>query len=58
MLKGVLDQDWAETYVQRAEVGGRTVYRVRVGKAVTRGEAQRLAQRLAAAGYDVIVVAE
>ena len=58
MLKGVLDRDWAETYVQRAEMGGRTLYRVRVGKAVTRGEAQRLAQRLAAAGYDVIVVGE
>ena len=58
LLKGLLDRDWAETYVQRAEIGGRTLYRVRVGKAVTRGEAQRLAQRLAAAGYDVIVVGE
>ncbi|MBI3031459.1 MAG: septal ring lytic transglycosylase RlpA family protein [Candidatus Rokubacteria bacterium] len=58
LLKGVLDRDGAATYVQRAEIGGRTLYRVRVGKAVTRGEAQRLAQRLAAAGYDVIVVGE
>src|SRR3989304_3273762 len=55
-LKGGPARDWTETYVQRAEVGGRTVYRVRVGKAVTRGEAQRVAQRLAAAGDDVIVV--
>ena len=58
MLKGMLERDWADAYVQRVEVGGRTVYRVRVGRAVTRGEAQRLAQRLATASYDVIVVGE
>src|SRR3990172_5267112 len=32
ILKGVLARDWTETYVQRAEVGGRTGYRGRGGK--------------------------
>ena len=47
--------DW---YVQRAEVGGRTFYRVRVGTYASRLEAQRVAQRLAAVGYTVIVMEE
>lgn len=58
VLKDILDRAWADTYVQRAELGGRTVYRVRVGKAATRSEAQGLAQRLTAAGYEVIVMEE
>ena len=56
-LKDELDRAWTGTSVQRVEVGGRTFYRVRVGKN-TRLEAQHLAQRLAAAGYTVIVLEE
>lgn len=57
-LKDELDRAWTGTSVQRVEVGGRTLYRVRVGRSATRLEAQRLAQRLAAAGYTVIVMEE
>lgn len=55
VLKDLLDRTWQETYVQRAEVGGRTVYRVRVGPYATRQEARDVAQRLSEAGYTVIV---
>jgi len=58
VLKDMLDRAWADTYVQRAEVGGQTVYRVRVGTYATRREAHRVAQHLAAAGYEVIVMEE
>lgn len=58
VLRRELEQAWAATYVQRADVGGRAVYRVRVGKYATRAEALRLAQRLAAAGYEVVVMEE
>lgn len=56
VLRRELEQAWTEIYVQRADVGGRAVYRVRVGKYATRTEAQRLAQRLAGAGYQVVVM--
>lgn len=57
-LKDVLDRTWDDAHIQRAEVGGRAVYRVRVGHYATRQEAREQAQRLAAAGYLVIVVGE
>lgn len=57
-LKDELARAWAGTYVQRAEIGGRLFYRVRVGTYATRLEAHRQAQRLAAAGYAVIVMEE
>ncbi len=56
VLKNELVRAWPDAYVQRSDVGGRVVYHVRVGKYATRGEAQQLAQRVAAAGYDVIVI--
>jgi len=58
VLKDILARTWADTSIQRAEIGGQVFYRVRVGKYAARPEAQRLAQRLAAAGYEVIVIGE
>ena len=55
-LKGELERTWSGAFVRRAEVGGRPVYRVRVGRFATRQEAQGLAQQLAAAGHAVLVV--
>lgn len=57
-LKNVLDQTWEGTHVQQAEVGGRAVYRVRVGRYASRQEAGGLAERLADVGYAVIVIEE
>lgn len=57
-LKDMLGREWPDSFVQRAEVGGRTFYRVRIGTYASRLEAQRVAQRLAAAGYTVIVMGE
>ncbi len=56
VVKSELDRTWEGAYVHRAEVGGQTVYRVGVGKFASRSEAERLARRLAAAGYEVIVM--
>lgn len=57
-LKDTLGSQWEGASVQRAEVGGRVFYRVRVGTYASRLEAQSVAQRLAAAGYTVIVMGE
>src|SRR5437899_6033906 len=48
----------AEASVRQAEVGGRTIYRVRVGRFASSGEATATARRLARSGYAVIVVTE
>jgi rare lipoprotein A len=48
----------ADANVQQAEVGGRTIYRVRVGRFASSGEADATARRLAKSGYAVIVVGE
>lgn len=58
VLKQELARAWGGAYVERSEVGGQTFYRVRVGKYANRPEAQRMARRLAASGYEVIVVEE
>ncbi len=57
-FKDTLGPEWEGLSVQRAEVEGRVFYRVRVGTYATRPEAQRVAQRLAVAGYTVIVMEE
>ncbi len=57
-FKDTLGPEWEGLSVQRAEVEGRVFYRVRVGTYATRPEAQRAAQRLAVAGYTVIVMEE
>lgn len=58
VVRDILDRSGTAAYVQRAEVGGRWVYRVRAGRYGTRPEAERLARRLAGAGYEVLVVEE
>jgi rare lipoprotein A len=57
-LQRELRRDGAEATVQTADVGGRTVYRVRVGRFDHRPEAEERARRLSAAGYPALVVEE
>jgi DedD protein len=47
---------WPGAHVQKGDVGGRPVWRVRVGRYPTRREAEEAAQRMVAAGHRVIVV--
>jgi len=58
VLRDELARAWTGTYVQPAEVGGQRFYRVRLGRYATRPEAQGEAERLAAVGYNVIVMEE
>ena len=51
-----LARGWPGANVQKGDVGGRPVWRVRVGRYATRREAEEAAQRMAAAGHRVIVV--
>ena len=51
-----LARGWPGAHVQKGDVGGRPVWRVRVGRYATRREAEEAAQRMAAAGHRVIVV--
>jgi rare lipoprotein A len=55
-LRDNLARAWPEARVQRAEVGGRPVWRVRVGNYASRREADDAAKQLAASGYRVMVV--
>jgi len=48
--------DAAVSSVQAAEIGGRMIYRVRVGRFTGRAEAEEYARRLSALGHTVIVV--
>jgi rare lipoprotein A len=48
----------ADARVQPAEVGGRTIYRVRVGRFANRADAVDHARRLTALGHAVLVVEE
>ena len=57
-LRDQLEPRWPAARVQRAEVAGRTLWRVRVGPYATREEAERQARRLAGAGYDALVTGE
>jgi rare lipoprotein A len=58
VLKDILDRAWHGAHVQRSEAAEQTFYRVRVGNYSTRREARRLALRLAASGYPVVVMEE
>ena len=51
-----LARAWPDARVQKADLGGRPVWRVRVGRYPTRREAEEAAQQMAAAGHRVIVV--
>jgi rare lipoprotein A len=57
-LREELDRAWAGALVVPAEVGGRTLFRVRLGGFAARSDAQRIAEQLARAGYTVIIVGE
>ena len=48
--------DTAVSSVQAAELGGRTIYRVRVGRFTGRAEVEEHARRISALGFTVIVV--
>ena len=53
-----LGGEGADAGVQAAEVGGHTIYRVRVGRFAKRAEAEGRARRLSALGHAVLVVEE
>ncbi|MEK7714342.1 MAG: septal ring lytic transglycosylase RlpA family protein [candidate division NC10 bacterium] len=57
-LRDQIEPEWPGARVERAAVAGQTYYRVRVGRYVTRGEAARAAERLAAAGHTAVVAGE
>ena len=57
-LRERLEGAWPGARVERAEVPGRTLWRVRVGRYATRAEAAAAAARLAAAGFAALVTAE
>ncbi len=57
-LQRELGSAGAEANVRQAEVGGRTIYRVRVGRFASHAEAAVTARRLAARGYAVILLGE
>jgi rare lipoprotein A len=55
-LRNSLARSWPDARVQRAEVGGRLLWRVRVGNYATRHEADEAVKRLASSGYRAMVV--
>src|SRR5574341_192794 len=57
-LRERLEPGWPAVRVERVDVAGRALWRVRVGSYPTREEAERQARRLAGAGYDAIVTGE
>ncbi|OGK96835.1 MAG: hypothetical protein A3D33_17795 [Candidatus Rokubacteria bacterium RIFCSPHIGHO2_02_FULL_73_26] len=57
-LRERLERAWPGARVERADVAGQTVWRVRVGRYATRDEAAAAAQRLAADGWPAVVAAE
>jgi cell division protein FtsN len=55
-LRDSLARTWPDARVQRAEIGGRLMWRVRVGNYANRREADEAVKRLAASGYRPMVV--
>jgi len=55
-LRDSLARSWPDVRIQRADVSGRTLWRVRVGNFASRRDADEAAKRLAASGYRVMVV--
>ncbi len=55
-LRDSLARTWPDARVQRAEIGGRLMWRVRVGNYANRREADEAVKRLAASGYRAMVV--
>ncbi len=57
-LRDEIRRTWPGAHVTPAGMGGRTLYRVRIGGFAARADAQQVARQLATAGYTVIVVEE
>jgi peptidoglycan lytic transglycosylase len=57
-LKTVLEWKHPGAYIMKAEVSGKTFFRVRIGKGSTKDVAVGLARALAEEGYPVIVLGE
>jgi len=55
-LRDSLARSWPDARVLRAEVSGRTLWRVRVGNYASRRDADEAARRLSASGYRAMVV--
>ncbi len=55
-LRDSLARSWPDARVLRAEVGGRQLWRVRVGNYASRREADEAVKRLAASGYRAVVI--
>jgi cell division protein FtsN len=55
-LRDTLARSWPDARILRAEVSGRTVWRVRVGNYASRRDADEAAKRLTASGYRAMVV--
>lgn len=57
-LQRQLSEAGFETYVRRADDGGRVLYRVRAGRFTTRAEAAAHAEQIRARGHPTIVVSD
>jgi rare lipoprotein A len=57
-LQRQLSEAGFETYVRRADDGGRVLYRVRAGRFTTRSEAAAHAEQIRARGHPTIVVSD
>lgn len=57
-LKTALEWKYSGVYMLRAEVNGRTFYRVRMGRSKDRDKAKDAAQTLAQEGYPVVIMKE
>jgi peptidoglycan lytic transglycosylase len=55
-LRDTLARSWPDARILRAEVSGRTLWRVRVGNYASRRDADEAAKRLTASGYRAMVV--
>lgn len=57
-LKTALEWKYSGVYMAKADVSGRTFYRVRMGRSSERGKAKALAETLAEEGYTVVIMKE
>lgn len=57
-LKTALEWKYSGVYMAKADVAGRTFYRVRMGRSVEREKARTLAETLAEEGYTVVIMKE
>jgi len=57
-LKTALEWKYSGVYMARADISGRTFYRVRLGRSAERQKVRSLAETLAEEGYTVVVMKE